>query len=247
MMKYKFPFKLHGVTLVELMISMAISLIVMLAVTSLYVTSKRGYALQDTLARQQENGRFAVDILTQDLHMAGSKKDFFTDAFIAANTTDGGAAAANDTISIQYESTTDCLGQATPLNSCLINGLPNDRQCAINNYFIDVNNNLACLGNGAANPDVIVERVENLQILYGVDTDNSSDGTANKYVTWNNVTNAEREKIVSVRFGLLVSTPTETAKAQLATTHAILDQTVNLNDRRINRVYTSTVVLRNRQ
>ena len=237
--------KQSGVTLVELMISLAISLIVLLAVTSLYVTSKRGYALQDTLARQQENGRFAVEILTQDLRMAGFKKDFHNDAFIAVNTADGGG-TANDTVAIQYESTTDCLGQATPLNSCRTNGVLNGRRCAVNRYFIDANNDLVCLGNGGANPEVIVERVDNLQILYGVDTDNSEDGTANKYVTWDNVTNAERERIVSVRFGLLVSTPTETAKAQLATTHNILDQTLNINDRRINRVYTSTVVLRNR-
>lgn len=237
--------KQSGVTLVELMISLAISLIVLLAVTSLYVTSKRGYALQDTLARQQENGRFAVEILTQDLRMAGFKKDFRNDAFIAVNTADGGG-TANDTVAIQYESTTDCLGQATPLNSCRTNGALNGRRCAVNRYFIDANNDLVCLGNGGANPEVIVERVDNLQILYGVDTDNSEDGTANKYVTWDNVTNAERERIVSVRFGLLVSTPTETAKAQLATTHNILDQTLNINDRRINRVYTSTVVLRNR-
>lgn len=245
-MNLKLRNKQHGVTLVELMLSLAISLIVLLAVTSIYVTSKRGYAIQDTLARQQENGRFAIELLTQDLRMAGFRKDFHHDAFIAVNTADGGAGAANDTITIQYESTTDCLGQATPLNSCMTSGVVNGRRCAVNRYFIDANSDLACLGNGGANPEVIVERVDNLQILYGVDTDNSEDGTANKYVTWDNVTNAERERIVSVRFGMLVSTPTETAKAQLATTHNILDQTLNVNDRRINRVYTSTVVLRNR-
>ena len=244
--------KQQGVTLIELMVSLVISVIVLLAVTSIYVTSKRSYALQDSLARQQENGRFAVEILSQDLRMASFQIDDTTDhshaPFIPATTSEGGNGAANDTITIQYESNTDCLGRATPLNSCRNYGgaLSSGQRCAINQYSIDANNNLVCLGNGGPNPEVIVERVYNLQVLYGVDTDNTKDGTANKYVTWNNVSTSERKgRIVSVRFGLLVSTPTETARAQQATTYNILDQTLNINDRRINRVYTSTVVLRN--
>jgi len=231
--------KQSGVSLVELMISLVIATVILLAVTSIYVTSKRGYAIQDSMARQQENGRFAVELLTQNLRMAGFMKDNRHDPFIAATTADGGG-NVSDTITIQFESQTDCLGQATPANSC------DGQQCAINNYFIDANNNLSCLGNGGPNPDVIIEQVDNLQIQYGVDTDASPDGTANKYATWNNVTVDEREKIVSVRFAVLVSTPTQTAKAALTTTHNVLDQTLNVTDRRINRVYTSTVVLRNR-
>lgn len=231
----KYP---RGVTLIELMISMAISLILLLGVISIYVTSKHSYVVQDGMARQQENGRFAVEMLTRDLRMAGFPKDNHLAAFVVASTADGGSTAA-DTITIQYESDTDCLGQPTPANSCGTNA------CAINRYSIDANNNLICLGNGGVASDVIAEGITNMQILYGIDTDSSPDGIANKYNTWANVTVAERDKIVSVRFGLLARTPAAVKKAASTTSHTLLDQTVAVNTQNIHRAYSSTVVLRN--
>lgn len=60
-----------GFTLVELMVAITISLIILAAVTSLFVSTKRTYTEQDRQAKMQENARFALNFLAYDLRQAG--------------------------------------------------------------------------------------------------------------------------------------------------------------------------------
>lgn len=60
-----------GLTLVELMVAITIGLILTLAVSQIYVSSRASYSLEEGLARVQENGRFAMELLAYDLRMAG--------------------------------------------------------------------------------------------------------------------------------------------------------------------------------
>lgn len=62
---------LHGFTLVELMVAMTIGLIILAAVAKIFSTSRTTYGLEENLARVQENGRFAMEFLAQDIRMAG--------------------------------------------------------------------------------------------------------------------------------------------------------------------------------
>jgi type IV pilus assembly protein PilW len=59
----------RGLTIVELMISMTIALVVVGAVTYVYLGSRGAYRANENLARVQENGRFALDYIAQDLRM----------------------------------------------------------------------------------------------------------------------------------------------------------------------------------
>lgn len=59
-----------GLTLVELMIAIAISMLVVGAVASLYVNASRNFREDDQYARMLENGRFAMYFLGEDLQMA---------------------------------------------------------------------------------------------------------------------------------------------------------------------------------
>ena len=61
----------HGLTLIELMVAMAIFSILMLGVSNVFTANKRNYAIQEQLARLQENSRFAFSVMTQDLRNAG--------------------------------------------------------------------------------------------------------------------------------------------------------------------------------
>ena len=63
--------KFKGFTLVELMVAIVISSIIMLGVVSLYSTSRKGQKTNDSLARIQENLRFAADMISRDIRMAG--------------------------------------------------------------------------------------------------------------------------------------------------------------------------------
>jgi type IV pilus assembly protein PilW len=61
-----------GLTLIELMISIAIGLVVVGAVSYLYIGSRGAYRGNEGLARVQEAGRFALDSITRDIRRAGA-------------------------------------------------------------------------------------------------------------------------------------------------------------------------------
>lgn len=65
------PRSQQGVTLTELLVAIAIALILMAAVYSVYFSSKTAYTVNDSLARVQENMRFATDLMERDIRMAG--------------------------------------------------------------------------------------------------------------------------------------------------------------------------------
>lgn len=64
-------YRITGLTLVELMVALTIGLIILAAVTRLFVSSRSTYNLEEGLARVQESGRFAMEFLAQDIRMAG--------------------------------------------------------------------------------------------------------------------------------------------------------------------------------
>ena len=63
------PRHLSGLTLIELMIAMVLGLIVMAGVLYIFQGSKQSFRQGDTMARLQENGRIALESITNDLRM----------------------------------------------------------------------------------------------------------------------------------------------------------------------------------
>ena len=61
-----------GLTLIEMMVSITIGLLVVGAVTYLYIGSKGAYRGNEALARIQDAGRFALDSITRDVRRAGA-------------------------------------------------------------------------------------------------------------------------------------------------------------------------------
>ena len=61
-----------GLTLIEMMLSITIGLVVVGAVTYLYVGSRGAYRGNEGLARIQEAGRFALDAITRDIRRSGA-------------------------------------------------------------------------------------------------------------------------------------------------------------------------------
>ena len=60
-----------GLTLIELMIGLMIGLIVIGAVLYVFLGSRLTYKYNDAMGRIQENGRIAIDMISQDLRMTG--------------------------------------------------------------------------------------------------------------------------------------------------------------------------------
>lgn len=60
-----------GLSLVELMIAMALSMLLMLGALQMFLSSKQTYTANSSLSRVQESGRFAMEFIGYDLRNAG--------------------------------------------------------------------------------------------------------------------------------------------------------------------------------
>ena len=233
-----------GFTLVEIMLAITLSLILIAGVIQVYLSSKTSFQVQGQLSRLQENQRISIEFLQRDVRQAGFVP--FDRAPIPLNSRiavqDGGG-NASDTITVQYTSGTDCLGQTTP------NGI------AINEYFIDVDdqgnslNRLMCRGNGNPNtPQPIADGINNMQILLGRDTVSSNNTiqmpSADFYV--NRTTVASMTDVVSIRIALLVQSEQAIRKQNMDQTFTLLDAVVTPSDRFKRQVVTTTIPIRNR-
>lgn len=67
------PRRQTGFSLVEMLVALVIGLFLMVGIIQLFIGSKQSYRYHDALSRLQENGRFALNIMTQDIRMAGDR------------------------------------------------------------------------------------------------------------------------------------------------------------------------------
>jgi len=247
--------KQHGFTLIEIMIAITIGLVMLAGILQISQANKESSRLQRNMGFVQENMRIAMELLTRDIRMAGFN-GISADpiampqpAFInvtpptvdipainddpRSRTADGGA-DNNDQITLTYRSDTDCLGQDVPAPAT-------GNRFTINHYFID-DNRLMCRGNiGVAQP--LVNNVENLQVLYGENTDDDPR-SANRYVRAEQV--GDMANVVSVRIGMRFISREAVRSAIDTNSYALLDAAPFVpNDRLLRREITTTVSLRN--
>jgi type IV pilus assembly protein PilW len=70
-MKHLRVHSMQGFSIIELMIAMLLSLVLLAGVGQIYVSSKQSYRVTEEIGRMQENSRFAMDVLTKEIRMAG--------------------------------------------------------------------------------------------------------------------------------------------------------------------------------
>lgn len=95
---------------------------------------------------------------------------------------------------------------------------------------------------GAAAAQELVEGVEDMQVLYGIDTDNNR--TPNQYMTANNVTNWGN--VVSAEVRLLLQTLDDNLAPQANQQYTFNGVTSVSPDLRLRRTFTNTISIRNR-
>lgn len=81
-MKRHTPRYQMGLSLIELMVAMLISLLLLGGVLQVFLSSKDLYRTNTAVARVQEGGRFATEFLTFDIRQAGYKGDCLTPPLI---------------------------------------------------------------------------------------------------------------------------------------------------------------------
>lgn len=62
---------MRGLSLVELMVALALSVLLLMGVVALFVSSRASYETTERMSRIQENGRFALDQIAADIRAAG--------------------------------------------------------------------------------------------------------------------------------------------------------------------------------
>lgn len=60
-----------GVTLIEVMVAVTLSLVILAGVMQLFISSKETYRINDMISQIQESGRFAVETVSRDLRITG--------------------------------------------------------------------------------------------------------------------------------------------------------------------------------
>jgi len=66
------PRRQAGLTLVELLTALVVGMLLMTGVVQIFLSSKQTVQMNDSLARLQENARYAVQVMARDIRMAGS-------------------------------------------------------------------------------------------------------------------------------------------------------------------------------
>lgn len=249
----------YGMTLIEIMIALLIGAFLIGGVLEIFINSKQTYRMQDGLSRLQENGRFALDFIGQDIRMT-SYWGCLTKATGDIIGTDNNAVTGDnidngtDTLTLKsiFATNANTMPLVTPTVTCgttvtpaIAPALPTTPDAIAyadptSTITYRINNAvLQRITNNQTND--MIEGVESMQLLYGVDND--ADGWANNYVSANNLVLTDWEKVTSVRVSLLIRSIDDNLTAQ---TTAFTYNGVTTNDRRLKRVFNSTFAIRNR-
>lgn len=115
-----------GFTLTELMVALAISMVVLAAVTTTFMAQAKFYNAQEQINEMQQNARGALDIMTRELKMAGYKPNGGTfdgvtystgqlliQADLDSNGTISTSSSANEQITYAYNSTNNQITRKT--------------------------------------------------------------------------------------------------------------------------------------
>ena len=222
-----------GLSLVELMVALVLGLFVVGSLIGLYINTKETYLMTENMSRLQENGRIALNMMSRDIrwtdYRACVNNPLLPNALAGGSVSSGGGGGTEpgpgkpgDPISRQVigQSGSDFITTRHQSNSCV-------QAQAIVTTDYRLKKNKSGLSYLARNDVEAVEGIQDLQVLYGEDTDN--DFVPNYYVAWGSVVNAQQ--VVAVRLTVTAETPDAIRAA---------------NNTRVTRDFTSTVVLRNR-
>lgn len=97
--------KQTGLTIVELMVSMTLGLLVVMAATALLLSTKSGYITQDEIARLQDTGRYAIENVARAVRQAAYENWDKDDAPVVATATFSANVAGLDAHGLKESST----------------------------------------------------------------------------------------------------------------------------------------------
>lgn len=233
--------KVHGLSLVELMIALALGLLLMGVLGSVLFGSLEVFRTQSESARLQEDSRFLMDELGRQITQAGHTaiSSDYSDTRLAFNGVPirgehgvvairtGERKAGSDYLVLSFDARTDCQGNAVADGT------------VVNEFFLTPAEELVCAPAGHA-AAALASGVEAFQVSYGVDGnhDDNVDRHTAQPADWNQVR--------TVRLCLVLHAASRGTSPQAQRYQDCSGATVTAPDTRLRRVVTATFELRNR-
>jgi type IV pilus assembly protein PilW len=207
----------RGFTLVELMVATTLAVFLLGGLFATVQSTRQAYGNQNALAQLQDNERLALTLMADVIESAGYYPDpvnnnpavlmpstppFATPAQAFAGTANG--AAPGDTITVQFaagaagtDNVLNCLGQTNPLGAPAV---------FISQFSVNANQ-LICTYNGTPYA-LITSGVQNLQIMYGVQTAAGTGSCTDTYLKSSEMTTtADWNAVCSVLVSLTFDNP----------------------------------------
>lgn len=247
--------KQKGLSLIELMIAMLLGFILTAAILQIFQSISLTFKHNGQLARIQENGRFSLELLSRDIHMAGYRNPdkgelinfFYVEATNECKSSDkyctyDGEAKESDRIAIQLEAVNevDCTGHKVAKGKVVVNV-----------YYISELDNISTLYCRGFDPDkkawlsepaALIAGIDNFQVLYGV---SGSDDHVAQYVNAKSV--VEWPKVRAVKIGLLINSGEDTGSILSKNRrYSVLDSgQLSFNDNKARYIYSTTFSINN--
>jgi len=253
-----------GLTLIEIMVALLIGAFLLAGVIQIFIANKQTYRVQENLSRIQENGRFAVDYLSRYIRMAGyvTKTPLNDNKALARNKIAAGSnssgnitttifkpgteamGGADNSITVRFQADSPADGQMT---DCLGNTVSSlDGDVIVTNVFSVKDYSLYCDPEHTINPDStpVIGNVENIQFRYCIPVGSAKIGCvlSTAVSNWN--------EVQSVKVSLLLRSVDDNLVVQPKSYQFDADgdgvsETITPTDKRLRRVFTTTIAVRN--
>jgi type IV pilus assembly protein PilW len=221
----------RGLTLIELLVSMAIAVFLLGGLLTIVGNTRRTFGAQNLMAQLQDNQRLTMTLIGDVIQEAGYFPDPTTNVSAAVLPVVAGtfptagqsitgtyaAATPGDSITVRF---------ATAPNDGVINCIGGTNKTAVNplvyvNAFsIDASGNLICklTANGVTTQATLVSGIQNLRVLYGVITNPAlGNGAVDTYLRADQMTATNWTNVVSVQVTVTFVNPLAGQPGQPAT------------------------------
>lgn len=253
-----------GISLIEVLVSMALGIFFLGVAVEYLITGQQSSSVQDSGSRIQENARFSISLLQDDIRLAGYNGSpgilaaplgaiYQGNCNLSDPCTTDDVGNVGDRIAVSFLSDAsigeDCLGTAVAGGVRVANVYWVQEVGGINSLYCNGWNIDTQAWISAEQP--LIDGIEQMQVQYGVAT-----AAGNRFLSAAGVTaSGDWGSVRSVRIALLVDSGLQTVSADTAgdqafvdddTTYAMLDgPDFQPSDGRIRRVYTTTIELNN--
>ncbi|RRW48097.1 hypothetical protein EGJ52_00385 [Pseudomonas luteola] len=262
---YRFQSQQKGLSIVELLIALTLSLILLAGVIQVFLSTRQTYQTNEVISRMQENGRFALDFMTRSVRLGGyldpssalpKPAGIEGGCSVIANDiprcTVNGAGTASDTLAVAYQAPEDPTDN-NKRRDCAGKELTgaNIEKVLVNVFFVE-DGSLKCSSyikeSGSfswfSQKQSLVNGIDNIQILYGL---SSGADTVKQYVSADQIEKTGNwSDIKTVRIAVLANSGAPSKPAAPQRDYYLLDSPpVSPNDGYVRQIFTTTVQLKN--